>query len=335
MKGSIMLDKRLGYGLALVFLLVAPHFAYPLFLMTVLCFALFACALNLIMGFAGMVSFGHAAFFGGSAYIAGYVLASYGWPFEVGMLAGTAAGALMGMIVGVLAARRTGIYFAMITLALAQMMYFIYLKAPFTGGEDGLQAIPRGKLLGIWSLKDDITYYYVLLTYCLLGWALIVRTVHSHYGQVLRAIKENEARALSLGYDVTRYKLLAFVISAALSGLAGSLKAVAIGVATLTDVQWTMSGLVLLMVMVGGMKTFVGPAVGALVIITLQIELDNFGHYLADVTQIDWFSRIGVSIPMVTGLIFIASVLLFREGIVGSLKASRHRLQRKGARHHG
>ncbi|MBU2407084.1 MAG: branched-chain amino acid ABC transporter permease, partial [Gammaproteobacteria bacterium] len=278
--------KNWGYVLALLILLAAPAVLYPVLVMKVLCYALFACAFNLLIGFAGLVSFGHATFFGGASYICGYALASLGFPTELGILAGTAASALIGFAVGSLAIRRQGVYFSMITLALAQMLYFFYLQAPFTGGEDGLQAIPRGRLFGVIDLGDDLIMYYVVVAICLAGFALIVRTVHSPFGQVLQAIKANEARAISLGYDVSKYKVLAFVLSAALAGLAGATKAVVLGSATLTDVHWGMSGLVILMTLIGGMGTFIGPVIGAAVIVGLENKLGDIGDFLATTTGI-------------------------------------------------
>lgn len=311
--------KNWGYVLALLILLAAPAVLYPVLVMKVLCYALFACAFNLLIGFAGLVSFGHATFFGGASYLCGYALASLGFPTELGILAGTAASALIGFAVGSLAIRRQGVYFSMITLALAQMLYFFYLQAPFTGGEDGLQAIPRGRLFGVIDLGDDLIMYYVVVAICLAGFALIVRTVHSPFGQVLQAIKANEARAISLGYDVSKYKVLAFVLSAALAGLAGATKAVVLGSATLTDVHWGMSGLVILMTLIGGMGTFIGPVIGAAVIVGLENKLGDIGDFLATTTGIDWFRAIGVSVPLVTGLIFMACVLTFRKGVIGEL----------------
>lgn len=315
------MNKNIGYGIALIALLVAPYFLYPILLMKVLCFSLFACAFNLLIGYTGLLSFGHAAFFGGAAYVTGYTLTSLGWPMELGLLAGTAAGGLIGLIVGSLAIRRQGIYFTMITLALAQMLYFVCLQAPYTGGEDGLQGVPRGSLLGMVDLYNDLSLYYVVLAVVVAAFALIVRTIHSPFGQVLRAIKENEPRAISLGYDVNRYKLLAFVLSAALAGLAGSTKTLVLGFATLSDVHWSMSGLVVLMVLVGGMGTIIGPIVGAIVIIALENKLGEFGNMLASITSIDWFRSIGESVTIVTGLIFIICVLAFRRGIVGEILA--------------
>lgn len=305
----------------LLLALLAPHFVYPVFLMKAFCFALFACAFNLLIGYTGLLSFGHAAFFGSAGYVAGFALRNLGWPTELGLLAGTLAGALIGLLVGSLAIRRQGIYFSMITLALAQMVYFIALQAPFTGGEDGMQSVPRGKLLGMLDLSRDMTLYYVVLAIVLTGFALIVRIVHSPFGQVLKAIKENEPRAISLGYEVDRYKLLAFVLSAGLAGLAGATKTLVLGFETLTDVYWAMSGLVILMTLVGGLGTLTGPIVGAFVIIALENKLGDLGNWLAVLTGVEWFKSIGESVTIVTGLIFILCVLLFRRGIVGEIAA--------------
>jgi branched-chain amino acid transport system permease protein len=307
------MNKKVLYVIALLLALGAPFYLYPVFLMKVLCFALFACAFNLLIGFTGLLSFGHAAFFGGAGYITGYALQSLGLPSELGLILGTAFAALVGLVMGGLAIRRQGIYFTMITLALAQMLYFVFLQAPFTGGEDGLQGVPRGHLFGMLDLGKDITMYYVVLAIVIAGFALIVRTIHSPYGQVLKAIKENEPRAISLGYDVDRYKLLAFVLSAALSGLAGATKTLVLGFETLTDAHWTMSGLVVLMTLVGGLGTIVGPIVGAIVIIALENKLGDLGGFLARVTSIDWFNTLGDSVTIVTGLIFIVCVLAFRR----------------------
>jgi branched-chain amino acid transport system permease protein len=240
---------------------------------------------------------------------------------EVGLILGTLTGAGIGYVVGSLAIRRQGIYFSMITLALAQMLFFICLQAPFTGGEDGLQGIPRGKLFGVLSLSEDITLYYVALAIIVAAFALIVRTVHSPFGQILKAIKENEPRAISLGYDVDRFKLLAFVISAALSGLAGSIKALVLGFGTLTDVHWSMSGSVILMTLVGGLGTLSGPIVGAFVVVALENKLGDIGSFLAHLTGISWFNALGESVTMVTGIIFVICVLTFRRGIMGELIA--------------
>jgi len=315
------MNKKVVVGLVVIAALAAPFGIYPVFLMKVLCFALFACAFNLLIGFTGLLSFGHAAFFGGAGYVAGYALTKLGLPTELGLILGTLAGALIGLVMGGLAIRRQGIYFTMITLALAQMAYFVCLQAPFTGGEDGLQGVPRGKLLGLISLENDLTLYYVVLAIAVCGFCLIVRTINSPFGQVLKAIKENEPRAISLGYDVDRYKLLAFVLSAALTGLAGATKTLVLGFETLTDAHWTMSGLVILMTLVGGLGTLTGPIVGAVIIIVLENKLGDIGGWLATVTHIDWFNGLGESVTIVTGFIFIVCVLAFRRGIVGEIGA--------------
>jgi branched-chain amino acid transport system permease protein len=315
------MNKKVGYAIALAAALAAPFMFYPVFLMKILCFALFACAFNLLIGFTGLLSFGHAAFFGGAGYVTGHALKAMGMPFELGILAGVVAAALIGLLMGALAIRRQGIYFTMITLALAQMLFFVWLQAPFTGGEDGLQGVPRGSLLGMVDLSNDMTLYYVVLAICVAGFALIVRTVHSPFGQVLRAVKENEPRAVSLGYDVDRYKLLAFVLSASLAGLAGATKTVVLGFETLTDAHWAMSGLVVLMTLVGGLGTLTGPIIGAIVIISLENKLGDFGNWMAGVTSIEWFASLGESVTIVTGFIFILCVLAFRRGIVGELAA--------------
>jgi branched-chain amino acid transport system permease protein len=310
------------YPLLLAGLLFAPFLgAYPVFVMKLLCFALFAAAFNLLLGFAGLLSFGHAAFLGCSAYVAGQAMKAWSLTPELGLLAGTLTGAVLGWVFGALAIRRQGIYFAMITLALAQMMFFVALQARFTGGEDGLQGVPRGKLFGLLDLSNDLTMYYVALAVCVLAFLLIVRTVHSPFGQVLKGIKENEPRALSLGYDVSRFKLLAFVISAALSGLAGSLKTLVLGFATLSDVHWTASGQVVLMTLVGGLGTLSGPLVGSAVVVLLENKLGEFGSLLARLTTIEWFNTLGESVTMVTGLIFVVCVLAFRKGIMGEVVA--------------
>ena len=313
------MNKKVGYAIALGIALAAPAYGYPVFLMKLLCFALFACAFNLLIGFTGLLSFGHAAFFGGAGYVAGYALKEMHWPFELGLLAGVLGAALIGLVMGALAIRRQGIYFSMITLALAQLVYFGALRAPFTGGEDGLQSVPRGTLLGVLDLSKDMALYYVVLAIFVLGFALIVRTVHSPFGQVLKAIKENEPRAISLGYDVDKYKLMAFVLSAALAGLAGATKTVVLGFETLTDVHWAMSGLVILMTLVGGMGTLAGPILGSMLIIMLENKLGDIGTYLGSMTGIEWFKTLGEAVSMVTGLIFVACVLLFRKGIVGEV----------------
>ncbi|MBT9467473.1 branched-chain amino acid ABC transporter permease [Hydrogenophaga sp.] len=316
------------YVLLLIALVVAPFVgAYPVFVMKLMCFALFASAFNLLLGYTGLLSFGHAAFLGGSAYVAGHAMKVWGLTPELGLAAGTLAGALLGWVFGLLAIRRQGIYFAMITLALAQMVFFIALQAKFTGGEDGLQGVPRGQLFGLIDLRNDITMYYVLLVIVVASFLLIARTVRSPFGQVLKGIKENEPRALSLGYDVSRYKLLAFVISAALSGLAGSLKTLVLGFATLSDVHWSASGQVILMTLVGGLGTLSGPLLGATVVVVLENKIGEFGRLLARLTGIDWFNTLGDSVTMVTGLIFVVCVLTFRRGIMGEVISFVQRLR--------
>jgi len=313
--------KKLGYAAVLLIALVAPFVMYPVLLMKILCFALFACAFNLLIGFTGLLSFGHAAFFGGASYVAGHALKVWGVPTELGILLGVVFAAMVGLVMGKLAIRRQGIYFTMITMALSQMLFFVFLQAPFTGGEDGLQSIPLGTLLGTIDLKNDLTMYYLVLGLVVASFLLVVRIIHSPFGQVLKAVRENEPRAVSLGYDVDRYKLLAFVLSAALAGLAGSTKALVLGFGTLTDVHWSMSGLVVLMTLVGGMGTLFGPVLGAIIIIALENKLGDMGTWLASVTQIEWFNTIGESVTMVTGLIFVICVLAFRRGIIGELVA--------------
>ncbi len=312
----------LGYGLLLVGLLCAPLLgAYPVFMMTLLCFALFASAFNLLLGYTGMLSFGHAAFFGGAAYVAGHAIKVWGLTPEVGLLLGTASGAVLGLIMGYLAIRRQGIYSTMITLALAQMLFFVCLQAPFTGGEDGLQGVPRGKLFGLLDLQSDLLMYYVALAVVVAAFLLIVRTIHSPFGQVLKAIKENEPRAISLGYDTNRFKLLAFVLSAALAGLAGSLKTLVLGFATLSDVHWSASGHVVLMTLVGGLGTLAGPLVGSTVVVLVENKIGELGYFLANLTGVEWFKTLGESVSIVTGLIFVVCVLAFRRGIMGEFVA--------------
>lgn len=310
------------YAVLLAAVAVLPLFgAYPVFVMKVMCYALFACAFNLLIGFTGLLSFGHAAFLGGAAYAAGHALKVWGVPTEVGLPIGIAAGALLGLIMGVLAIRRSGIYFSMITLALAQMLYFFFLQAGFTGGEDGLQSVPRGTLLGFVNLTSDVTLYYVVLAIFVLAFLLIYRTVHSPFGQVLKAIRENEARAMSLGYDTARFKLLAFVLSAALAGLAGATKTLVLGFATLTDAHWSTSGLVILMVLMGGMGTMLGPILGAFVVVALENKVGDIGMFLGSVTGIEWFNGLGEAVTIVIGLIFVVCVMSFRRGIVGEVNA--------------
>ncbi|GGD86573.1 branched-chain amino acid ABC transporter permease [Caballeronia grimmiae] len=322
------MQRKALYVLLLIALVIAPFAGvYPVFMMKVLCFALFAAAFNLLIGYTGLLSFGHAMFLASAGYTAGYAIQTLGFTPELGVLAGTAVATLLGLVVGLLAIRRQGIYFAMVTLALAQMVYFVFLQAPFTHGEDGLQGVPRGKLFGIVSLSNDVTLYYVVLLVMLLAFALIVRIVHSPFGQVLIAIKENEPRAISLGYDTARYKLLAFVLSAGLAGLAGATKTLVLGFETLGDAYWTMSGLVVLMTLVGGMSTMFGPLLGAAIIVALEDRLGDIGTGIAKLTGVAWFQSLGESVTIVTGVIFIACVLAFRRGIVGEIVARIRPLQ--------
>ena len=308
------------YLVLLVLVALLPFIgAYPVFVMKVMCFALFACAFNLLIGFTGLLSFGHAAFLGGAAYATGHALKNWGLPTEAGLLVGLLSGAALGFVMGALAIRRSGLYFSMITLALAQMLFFFFLQAPFTGGEDGLQSVPRGRLLGVLDLENDLALYYVVLGIFVLAFLLIYRAVHSPFGQVLQAIRENEARAMSLGYDTARFKLLAFVLSAALAGLAGATKTLMLGFATLSDAHWTTSGLVILMVLVGGMGTMLGPILGAFIVVALENKVGDIGMFLGNITGIDWFNGLGESVTVVTGLIFVICVMAFRRGIVGEL----------------
>ena len=287
-------------------LAIAPFAGvYPVFIMKALCFALFACAFNLLLGFGGLLSFGHAMFLGTAGYVAAHAAKEWGVTPEVAIIGGTAASAALGALVGALAIRRQGIYFAMSTLAIAQMMYFFYVQAPFTHGEDGIQSVPRGHLFGLIDLGNPLAMYYTVLVVFVAAFALIYRVIHSPFGQVLKAIRENEPRAVSLGYDADRYKLLAFVLSATLAGLAGALKAIVFQLASLTDVYWTMSGEVVLMTLLGGMGTIFGPVVGAFVIVTLENYLAGFGEW----------------VTIITGAIFVVCVLAFRRGIVGELAA--------------
>ncbi len=302
-------SSKILYTVLLLGALVAPFIGYPIFLMKVLSFALFACAFNLLIGFTGLLSFGHAMFFGGAAYLCGYAAKAWGLTPELAVLFGTVGAAILGYFVGWLAVRRQGIYFAMVSLALSQMVYFICVQAPFTGAEDGLQNVPRGKLFGLVSLANDTTMYYFVLAVFIFGFWLIYRTIHSPFGQVLKSIRENEPRALSLGYDVDKYKLVAFVISAGLAGMAGALKSLSLGLATLTDVTWQMSGEVVLMTLLGGMGTILGPVVGAAGIVTMQNYLASLGSW----------------VTIIMGIIFVVCVLAFRRGIVGEIA---HRLKK-------
>jgi branched-chain amino acid transport system permease protein len=303
---SARLRRNMLYLVLLALALLAPLAIYPVFLMKVLCFALFACAFNLLLGYAGLLSFGHAAFLATGGYFTGIMLSSYpGLTPEAGILIGTLAAVVLGTFFGVLSIRRQGIYFAMVTLALAQMVYFFFIQAPFTGGEDGLHGVPRGELFGLISLSDNLPMYYFVLAIFVIGFAIIQRTVHSPFGQVLKAIRENEPRAVSLGYNVDAYKLVAFVISAGLAGLAGSTKTVVFQLASLTDAHWHMSGEVILMTLLGGVGTLFGPVVGAGLVVSLQTQLAQ--------------SPLGNWVSVILGAIFVICVLSFRSGIVGEI----------------
>ncbi len=310
-------QTQIFYIALILFGIVAPWFFYPIFLMKILCFALFAAAFNLLLGYTGLLSFGHAAFLGGAGYVCGYIIRDMGASPEIGLLGGTLFAALLGYLMGSLAIRRQGIYFAMITLALAQMLYFVFLQAKFTGGEDGMQGIPRGVFLGVLDLQNDINMYFVVYAFFLISIILIARVTSSPFGKILFAIKENEPRAISLGYDVDRFKLLAFILSGALAGLAGSLQALMMGFETLSDAHWSMSGLVILMALVGGVGTLIGPIIGAFVITVLEHKVGDIGNWVFSVTNIEWFRTLGESVTIVTGLIFVICVMAFRKGIVG------------------
>ena len=286
--------------------LVAPFLMYPTFLMKLLCFGLFACAFNLMLGYSGLLSFGHAAFFGGSAYITGYLCTQLGLTPELGILLGAAFGGVLGAIFGLIAIRRAGIYFAMITLGLSQIIYFLALQMKFTGGEDGMQGIPRGYLFGLIDLNDNLAMYLFVFAVFMLGFGIVYRAIHSPFGQILKAIRDNEARATSLGYDINRYKLIAFIISATLAGMAGSTKALVFQLASLADVHWHTSGQVVLMTIMGGLGTILGPLVGAITIIGLE-------NLLAD--------KVGSWVLVIMGAMFVVCVLAFRRGIVGEVKA--------------
>src|SRR5690348_5236870 len=296
-------SETIAFAVMVVALLIAPFVTYPLFLMQVMCFALFACAFNLLIGYVGLLSFGHALYFGWASYLSAHAAKVWGFTPELAILTGTATAAICGLVAGSLAIRRQGIYFAMITLALAQMMYFFALQAKFTGGEDGIQAVPRGRLFGLVDLGDDRTMYVVVFAIFLAAFLLIYRIINSPFGEVLKAIRENEARAISLGYKTDRYKLLAFVLSATLAGLAGATKAIVFQLASLTDVHWTMSGDVVLMTLVGGLGTIFGPVVGAVVIVGMQNYLASFGEW----------------VTVIQGVIFVFCVLLFRRGVIGEI----------------
>jgi len=296
-------DRTL-YLLGLAALLAAPFFVYPLFLAKVLCYCLFACAFNLLLGSVGLLSFGHAAFFGGAAYVTGHALKEWGLPFEFAAILGTAAATFLGFVFGYVSIRRQGLYFAMITLALAQMIYFLAFQLPFTHAEDGLTAIPRGKVLGLFDLNNLYVLYYTAAAVFLIGYVLIMRITHSTFGQILKAIRENQPRMISLGYRVNNYKLVAFVLSAGLAGLAGATKTMVVQLASTVDVHWATSGDVILMALLGGVGTLFGPVVGGVIVEMLQF-------YLADS---------GLPIQMVIGAIFVVCILVFRRGIVGEIQ---------------
>jgi branched-chain amino acid transport system permease protein len=296
-------SETIAFLIMVAVLVIAPFVIYPLILMQALCFALFACAFNLLIGYVGLLSFGHALFFGWASYLSAYSAKAWGFPPELAILTGAATGAVLGVIAGALAIRRQGIYFAMVTLALAQMMFFFALQAKFTGGEDGIQSVPRGKLLGLFDLSDQLTMYGFVLVVFLAGFLFIHRVINSPFGEVLKAIRENEPRAISLGYKTDRYKLVAFVLSATLAGVAGGTKALVFQIASLTDVHWTMSGEVVLMTLVGGLGTVFGPVAGAFVIIAMQNFLNALDQW----------------VTVIQGVIFVACVLLFRRGIIGEV----------------
>ncbi len=296
-------SETIAFIVMVTALVVAPFITYPLFVMQALCFALFACAFNLLIGYVGLLSFGHALYFGWASYLAAHAAKVWGLTPELAILTGTAVAAALGIVAGALAIRRQGIYFAMITLALAQMGYFMALRLKFTGGEDGIQSVPRGYLFGLIDLRNETTMYVVVLALFLAGFFLIHRIIHSPFGEVLKAIRENETRAISLGYKTDRYKLLAFVLSASLAGLAGSTKAILLSIASLTDVNWPMSGEVVLMSLVGGLGTIFGPVVGSFIILAMQYKLAFLGEWVL----------------VIQGVIFVACVLLFRRGIIGEI----------------
>ena len=296
-------SEMIAFLIMVAILIVAPFFVYPLFLMQALCFALFACAFNLLIGYVGLLSFGHALYFGWASYLAAHSAKVWGFPPELAILTGTLTATGLGIVAGALAIRRQGIYFAMITLALAQMMFFFAVQAKFTGGEDGIQSVPRGKMFGVLNLADQATMYVVVVVIFLAGFLFIRRVINSPFGEVLKAIRENEPRAISLGYKTDRYKLVAFVLSATLAGVAGSTKAIVLQIASLTDVDWPMSGEVVLMTLVGGLGTIFGPVAGAFVIIAMQNFLNALDQWVI----------------VIQGIIFVLCVLLFRRGIVGEI----------------
>ena len=300
---STPVHQLVAFGVMVALLLLAPFFVYPVFLMKALCFALFACAFNLLIGYVGLLSFGHAVFLGGAGYGSAHAAKVWGFPPEAAILFGTLVAAALGVVIGALTIRSRGIYFANITLAFAQMIYFFSVQAKFTGGEDGIQSVPRGVFLGILDLRRPLTMYFMVLAIFLLGFLIVYRAIHSPFGQVLKAIRENEPRATSLGYRAEHYKLIVFALSATLSGLAGATKAIVFQLASLTDVHWTMSGEVVLMTLLGGLGTVFGPVVGAFIMIGLE-------NYLA---------TLGAWVTMVQGGIFVVCVLIFRRGVVGEL----------------
>jgi branched-chain amino acid transport system permease protein len=292
-----------AFVVMVAFFLVTPFVVYPVFLMKALCFGLFAAAFNLLVGYAGLLSFGHAMFLGSAGYVAAHTAKVWQVPPEVAIALGTLVATALGVVIGLLAIRRQGIYFSMITLALSQMIFFFFVQAPFTHGEDGIQAVPRGRLFGVIDLGHTMTMYFVVLIVFVAGFLLIYRTIHSPFGQILKSIRENEPRATSLGYTTDHYKLIAFVLSAALAGLAGSVKALVFQLASLTDVHWSMSGEVVLMTLLGGMGTVFGPVLGALIVVSLE-------NYLA---------QLGAWVTIVQGVIFVICVMTFRRGVVGEL----------------
>jgi branched-chain amino acid transport system permease protein len=297
-------DEMIAFAIMTVLLLIVPLTGiYPFFVMQALCFALLACAFNLLIGYGGLLSFGHAMFLGTGGYIAAPALKVWGVSPELGIVAGTAAAAALGVITGLVAIRRQGIYFAMITLALSQLLYFIYLQTPFTHGEDGIQGIPQGYLFGLFNLSNSIVLYYVILAGFLFGFLVIFRTINSPFGEVLKAIRENEPRAISLGYKTDQYKLLAFILSGTLAGLAGALKVFVAQNASLTDVGVDMSGLIVLMTLVGGLGTVFGPVVGAFIIVGMQQYLSGLGQW----------------VTVIQGTVFVVCVLTFRRGIIGEI----------------
>jgi branched-chain amino acid transport system permease protein len=298
-----MKHQYIGIAVMALLFAIAPLVVYPVFMMKAMCFALFACAFNLLLGFGGLLSFGHAMFLGTAGYAAAHSAKIWGFPPELAIVFGTACAFLLSVVTGLLAIRRLGIYFAMITLALAQMIFFFYLQTPFTGGEDGIQAVPRGRLFGFIDLSSIWAMYYTVFVVFIAGFLIIYRAIHSPFGQVLKAIRENEARATSLGYDSVRYKFMAFMLSGTLAGLAGAVKALVFQLASLTDVHWTMSGEVVLMTLLGGLGTIFGPVVGAFIIIAME-------NYLA---------QLGAWVTVVQGAIFVVCVLTFRRGVVGEI----------------